>query len=59
VNASISEAIDRSTTYSSIGTPGSPDGVSPASRPPSRIGAWNVQAAIRQALDGNTVSGTA
>lgn len=51
--------MDSSITYSQSGTPGSPD--EPRAEPslPRTIGAWKVHTAIRHALEGSTVNGTA
>ena len=59
VNASNSETMDSRITYSQSGTPGTPDEVTSETTSPRTIGAWKVHAAIRHALEGSTVSGTA
>ena len=51
--------MDSTITYSSSGTPGTPDGAVPEPMAPRPIGAWNVHTAIRHKLDGSTVHGTA
>ena len=59
VNASNSETMDSRITYSRSGTPGTPDEVTSETTSPRTIGAWKVHAAIRHALEGSTVNGTA
>ena len=59
VNASNSETMDSSTTYSQSGTPGIPDEVTSETTSLRTIGAWKVHAAMRHALEGSTVNGTA
>jgi hypothetical protein len=52
VNASSSETMDSTLTYSPSGTPGTPDGAEPALGSPRPIGTWNVHTAIRLKLAG-------
>jgi hypothetical protein len=59
VNASNSETMDSSITYSQSGTPGTPDEVTSETTSPCTIGAWKVHAAIRHTLEASTVSGMA
>ena len=59
VNASNSETMDSSTTYNQSGTPGAPDEVTSETTSLRTIGAWKVHAAMRHALEGSTVNGTA
>jgi hypothetical protein len=59
VNASNSETMASSITYSQRGTAGTPDEVTSETTSPRTIGAWKVHAAIRHTLEGSTVNGTA
>lgn len=56
MKAASSETIESTTTYTSIGSPGTPEEESAGASEPEEIGTCRAKTRIRHTLDGSTVS---